>query len=970
MKYSTFHLSLFTCVAITACLLPHASHSQVSYDNNATVVGQQAVTSNVQGSFNVPAGDDRLLVAFVMRDGTGNNTATDSITYDGQQLNLLIHQPGDVGINAEIWYLTLECGESVNATLSGHFSTSGGSLPDVILAAATFQNVDQDIIFGTPTGQSGQGSIGPTFNFNTSDTSGLLIATISTDVPSGSTSINPQSTGQIEIYESSISNNSGEGCIKGTSGGTDDMSWTFSGFTQWAAVGVELLASVGDTDGDGVSDCDDLCPTDSLKTEPGVCGCGVPDTDTDLDGTPDCDDLCPTDSLKIDPGICGCGVPDEDSDGDGILNCNDSCPDVANAGQEDTDGDGVGDACDNCPDIANADQTDSDGDGIGELCDDDNEVLRVTDPDSNILFEVNDEGLVGSITLRDTTVPPIITEDKIYGIDGLLHYNGNSLGRIDSSAGWIHVPPVVRLGVISDKVGIGTSNPNSKLSINGNGDMTTALYVEEADENGTALHAEVTSTTGETIAGEFRTSSPLGVAVLGLATQSTSANIGGVFRSFGEIGTGVVGIAESFNGTNYGGRFEARGTSGVAVRGHATGTSGLNYGGFFKAAGPTGRAVYGSATGSTDLNYGGYFEAAGKGSRAVFGLSTDLDSTNHGGWFKAKGLTGQGVYGIASHSSTTNINSGGYFEAAGGHARACYGVATHSTGANFGGYFVSYSTSGSGLYSRAESTSGITYGGRFLNKSNDGTAVWGYASNTSGTNYGGNFISLGNTGVGVRGASVGLNGKGVEGYCDFATGLNYGGYFRTEGDEGRAVFGLALSSSGDTFGGWFKSISSDGTGCYGYGQLYDFYAAGPGTNYGASSSRRWKRDIVVIDNSLDKVLALRGVYYNWDAEHGGQHDLGMIAEEVGEIVPEIVDYEKNGIDAIGMDYSKLTPLLVEAVKELNNKVEELTKQNAEYATENAQLKSDLERIDSFIRELREDMDRQRETVQGIVNEQK
>ena len=39
----------------------------------------------------------------------------------------------------------------------------------------------------------------------------------------------------------------------------------------------------------------------------------------------------------------------------------------------------------------------------------------------------------------------------------------------------------------------------------------------------------------------------------------------------------------------------------------------------------------------------------------------------------------------------------------------------------------------------------------------------------------------------------------------------------------------------------------------------------------------------------------------------------MIAEEVGAVLPEIVNYEENGIDAIGMDYSKMTPLLVEAV---------------------------------------------------------
>ena len=99
---------------------------------------------------------------------------------------------------------------------------------------------------------------------------------------------------------------------------------------------------------------------------------------------------------------------------------------------------------------------------------------------------------------------------------------------------------------------------------------------------------------------------------------------------------------------------------------------------------------------------------------------------------------------------------------------------------------------------------------------------------------------------------------------------------------------------------------------------FDFYAAGAGTNYGSSSSRRWKSNIRNIDDPLVKIGKLRGVYYDWDAEHGGHHDVGMIAEEVGEVLPEIVQYEENGIDAIGMDYSKMSPLLVEAINALRD----------------------------------------------------
>ena len=71
-----------------------------------------------------------------------------------------------------------------------------------------------------------------------------------------------------------------------------------------------------------------------------------------------------------------------------------------------------------------------------------------------------------------------------------------------------------------------------------------------------------------------------------------------------------------------------------------------------------------------------------------------------------------------------------------------------------------------------------------------------------------------------------------------------------------------------------------------------------------------------IDNALSKVFKLRGVYFDWDEEHGGHHDLGMIAEEVGEIFPEVVNFEKDSKFTTGMDYGRLTSVLVEAIKEL------------------------------------------------------
>ena len=128
-----------------------------------------------------------------------------------------------------------------------------------------------------------------------------------------------------------------------------------------------------DTDVDGTPDCIDSCLSDPNKIQPGVCGCGIPDIDTDNDGTMDCDDNCPNDPDKTEPGICGCGSPDTDTDNDGTLDCKDNCPTDPNKTNPgvcgcgvldvDVDQDGIYDCNDDCDS-----SLDSDGDGFGD-CD-------------------------------------------------------------------------------------------------------------------------------------------------------------------------------------------------------------------------------------------------------------------------------------------------------------------------------------------------------------------------------------------------------------------------------------------------------------------------------------------------------------------------------------------------------------------------------------------------------------------------
>jgi len=93
-----------------------------------------------------------------------------------------------------------------------------------------------------------------------------------------------------------------------------------------------------------------------------------------------------------------------------------------------------------------------------------------------------------------------------------------------------------------------------------------------------------------------------------------------------------------------------------------------------------------------------------------------------------------------------------------------------------------------------------------------------------------------------------------------------------------------------------------------------------------SSDKQFKDNIVTLEGALDKVKAIRGVRFDWndkqDVYEG--HDIGVVAQEVEAVLPELVHYREHS-DSKAVDYVKLTAVLIEAVKELSAKVDELSK---------------------------------------------
>ncbi len=107
--------------------------------------------------------------------------------------------------------------------------------------------------------------------------------------------------------------------------------------------------------------------------------------------------------------------------------------------------------------------------------------------------------------------------------------------------------------------------------------------------------------------------------------------------------------------------------------------------------------------------------------------------------------------------------------------------------------------------------------------------------------------------------------------------------------------------------------------------------SGPWNN---SSDRRLKTNIQTVPNALEKVLKLRGVTYDWkDGREKGTR-LGFIAQEVDEVLPQVID--KSG-EFYTMQYAPLTAVLVEAIQEQQEQIEQQEKLIQQLQTQTAQI---------------------------------
>jgi Chaperone of endosialidase len=595
-----------------------------------------------------------------------------------------------------------------------------------------------------------------------------------------------------------------------------------------------------------------------------------------------------------------------------------------------------------------------------------------------------------------------------------------------NAAGWVDDGTVVRLATGTDKVGIGTSNPSAKLTVNGDG----------------VILGKTTFGVSHTNNGDYATiSGGYGGFALGSYAVVSGGNANHAEDHYSTVSGGTFNWATGHVSTVGGGALnKARGDFSTVAGGGGPANLDSNYANGNYATVPGGRSN--GATGHYSFAAGYRAKAIHEGA-FVWADYTDADfasTANNQFLIRASGgavIEGKTTFGVNQTNSGdyATITGGAYCHALDNYAVVCGGISNRAESA--------YTIVGGGSGNRAEAAYSTIVGG-FLNKATEvGATISGGAFNKARGQYsvigggGGSIEYDSNYAIGNYSTVPGGRRNGAVGDHSFAAGYrakaDHEGAFvwadytsadfastgvdqfliRAGGGVGIGLTspkgllditdnadGIALHiSSADRdivwqtgqslqLGDWNGSIfnprmrinsngnvgvnttapngalhvkgNTDGVALHlsnasgditwptdntlnigtWSGTVFDEHmriTAGGNVGIGVTStpniltivrysstdpiadawttwsSRRWKENIQPLEDALDKVQRLRGVSFDW--KETGKSDIGLIAEEVGEVVPEVVAFEDNGIDAQSVEYARLVALLIESIKE-------------------------------------------------------
>ncbi|MFZ0287379.1 MAG: tail fiber domain-containing protein, partial [Terriglobales bacterium] len=480
-------------------------------------------------------------------------------------------------------------------------------------------------------------------------------------------------------------------------------------------------------------------------------------------------------------------------------------------------------------------------------------------------------------------------------------------------------------------------------------------------------------------------------AFLGFAGNSTTTGTFDTATGWQSLLNNTNGLYNVANGTEAL-QFNTSGSGNTAVGNEALQAN--NVGGYNTASGAY--ALLENTTGSQNT---------ASGYQALYANKTSADNTAEGyqalHYNLASGITAVGSQALMNNSTGTGNTATG-FQALYSNTTALKNTAD--------GYQALYSDATNGgntaagfqaLYSTVASANNTADGVLALHADTTGSnnvavgaiALYSNIGGSGNTAVGGsalysNFFSDGNTGVGNT-ALYSVEGSYNTGVGASAAGNNQSG----QGNTGVGFQALYASTSGDyltcigyqcsadagynaTAVGAFATVGESnalvlgGTGDHavkvgiGTSTPSNILTIRRGAGHPVSdswetySSRRWKTNIKVLPDALAKVERLRGVSY--DLKDSGKHEIGVIAEEVGAVVPEVVSYDANGKDASGVDYSRLTALLIEAVKQQQVQIARQAKQIAAQHEQIRRLRSKDTVLESKLTQLQRNIDQRKQ----------
>ncbi|MGA9354388.1 MAG: DNRLRE domain-containing protein [Terriglobales bacterium] len=396
----------------------------------------------------------------------------------------------------------------------------------------------------------------------------------------------------------------------------------------------------------------------------------------------------------------------------------------------------------------------------------------------------------------------------------------------------------------------------------------------------------------------------------GIVNAATNYDIGGTVFDIGSVAIQSALLGFSGNATMTGGANTASGWQ--ALANNTTGSSNVADGKHALLNNTTGSENTAVGVRALYLNTTGEYNTA-TGYQALAINSTGFANTATG--YEALYANTTGLFNSAAGYAALDVNTTGNSNT--GEGAEALGANTTGSGNTATGYFALASSS---------SCCNVAVGYQALQYVTTGQANTGVGYNTGNTADGSNISGNNNTLLGtgtVLGAGTLTNATalGANAEVDASNSLVLGSINGVNGQTATVKVGIGTTTPSNVFtiaSGAGKAIA-DGWSTY--------------------SSRRWKTNIQTLQGALAKVEQLRGVSY--DLRANGKHEVGVIAEEVGAVVPEIVTWENNGKDARGVDYDRLTALLIEATKEQQRQFEQQWAELRSQAAALRNLKSEL-----------------------------